>query len=501
MPAKSLKEYLVNIGWSSDAFGLKNVKNDIKTIQGSLNKLSATNVANIGSTILRGAIQLGSAVWNVVSGVAQADIEAKRFARTMWTSVEAAKSFQDASEITGMTWDNLFYATGEEVRHFMELKNLSTSLNAPSGLEDTLKLIRSINYEVDKFKLVIKQATRWVVYYFGIMNRKDLTDLRTALQDFNSWVIKNIPIITQKIALIFTILLKLGKAAINLFRAGKEILERFFGVFDKQVLGTAGVLTGFFALIKSGPVGWLIAALTAILLLIDDYTTWARGGHATLGALWRNMGSFQDFLDSKTIEGFGEAINDLLVPLTDLLLQVTNLQVQFWEWLNSIGAFTAIKDTVLDIIHAWTKALQGLDDVINLLLGRFDKISENSFLKKYLDIDTEDKTMTFKGGTFAKDTFTGKWIQPMGKFAQAMNPAFWGQMLGQNLGSQLVRYAKGNTATVAYRNSGGFGGNTTKSLQMNNDINININGDASGTDVGNEVVKSLDNYALKFSFK
>lgn len=499
MPAQSLKEYLVNIGWSSDSFGLKNVQDDIKTIKGSLDKLTATNVAKIGSTLLQGAIQLGSAVWNIVSGVAQADIEAKRFARTMWTSVEAAKSFQDASEITGLTWDGLFYATGEEVRHFMELKNLSTSLNAPSGLEDTLKLVRSINYEVDKFKLAIKQATRWVAYYFGVMNRKDLLDLRKALRDFNSWFIKNIPIITQKIALIFTVLLKLGKAAINLFKAGKEILERFFGVFDKQVLGTAGVLTGFFALIKSGPVGWLIAALTAILLLLDDYTTWARGGHATLGALWSNFGTFQDFLDSETIEEFGSAINGLLKPLTDLLLQVTKLQIQFWEWLASIGAIDAIKDTFLDVIHFWTDALQAMDDVLNLILGKFDKISENSLLRKYLNIDTEEgqvKGLNF--GNIGNDVINGNFAKGFFDYIKKINPLNWGQLLGENIGTNLANYLSGATATASYYTSGG---NTTKTMQQNNKIDIHVNGNADGTQIGNNLTKSLENFALKFSFK
>ncbi len=500
MPAQTLKEYLVNIGWSSDAFGLNKVKKDINTIKGSLGKLSATNVAKIGTTLLSGAVQLGSAVWNIVDGVAQADIEAQRFARKMWISAEAAKSFQDASEITGMTWDDLFYSTGEEVRHFMELKSLSTSLNAPPALEDGLKLIRSINYEVDKLKVIAKQAMRWVAYYFTKMNGRDLQQIRQGLKDFNAWVIKNIPAFTQKIAFAFTIMLKFGKAFIALLNAGREILTRFFGVFDRQVLGTAGVLGGLFTIIKAGPIGWIIAALTTILLLVDDYTTWARGGHSTLGALWENLGRFQDFLDSETVEEFGSTINGLLKPLTDLLLIVIDLLGQFIAWLDEIGAFDAIRDSFLDVIHAWTDALQGLDDILNLVLGRFDKISENSFLKKYLNIDTENGT--FEGvnwGNIGKVSTGFNFAKDFLDYYKKNNPLGWGQLLGENIGTNLANYLAGNSATAAYY---GAGGNTTnKSLQMNNKIDININGNADGQEIGRKVVDSLDNFGFKFSFK
>ena len=37
MPAEGLKEYLVNIGWSSDQFGLKEVEKGIENISNGLN--------------------------------------------------------------------------------------------------------------------------------------------------------------------------------------------------------------------------------------------------------------------------------------------------------------------------------------------------------------------------------------------------------------------------------------------------------------------------------
>ena len=168
--------------------------------------------------------------------------------------------------------------------------------------------------------------------------------------------------------------------------------------------------------------------------------------------------------------------------------------------LDEIGVFDAIRDSFLDVIHDWTDALQGLDDILNLILGRFDKISENSFLKKYLNIDTENGT--FEGvnwGNIGKVSTGFNFAKDFLDYYKKNNPLGWGQLLGENIGINLANYLAGNSATAAYY---GAGGNTTnKSLQMNNKIDIHINGNADGQEIGSKVVDSLDNFGFKFSFK
>ena len=86
----------------------------------------------------------------------------------------------------------------------MDLRKLSQSLKTPKGFEDSLKLIRSINHEIDRLKVIFKSATRWVTYYFMQLNGREAQDARQALRDFNDYLVRILPVVTQKVAIFFS---------------------------------------------------------------------------------------------------------------------------------------------------------------------------------------------------------------------------------------------------------------------------------------------------------
>ncbi len=491
MAFNSLKEYLVNIGWKSDKVAFNRVMGDITKLRKNLLSLSVKSFAGI-STLFTGAV---SAIWNVVDGVAEADLSARRFARSMWTSVEAARSFQDASELTGLTWESLFYATGEEVKHFIELKNLSTAINTPPALNEGLKLIRSINYEVDKLKLILKQATRWIAYYFLQLNSRDITDLRNEFRKFNEWLINKIPIVTQKIAILFTFVLKLGKAFITLLKVGKRIIEDFFSAFDKRSVVTAGALGALFAVIKSGPIGWIIAALTTILLLIDDYATWARGGHSTLGIVWEQLDSLNDLLDTNIITLFGESVDGLIGIFIELAKAVADLVYQYVKWLDKIGLFDAIKDTFTKMLEDWTKRLQDIADIISLIKGDFSEISENGIVKKVFKIDDKEGIKGLNGNIGINPI-----LQGLNRILSVSpNKPLGG--LYDNFNKSIFNYLiRGKKAEYPPHRGGGFGGDTNSYSQQNN-ITIDVYGNADADNIADTVAGRINNYGLKFALK
>ena len=135
MPAEGLKEYLVNIGWSSDQFGLKDVEKGIESVSSGLKGLTKiSGFASAGVNFAKSMVQAAASVWSLVSGVAEADREAQHFARRMWTTTQAAQAYQDAMEITGYTVDELWWSTNETFNQFMDLRNLSQSLTPPRVL-------------------------------------------------------------------------------------------------------------------------------------------------------------------------------------------------------------------------------------------------------------------------------------------------------------------------------------------------------------------------------
>ena len=256
MPAEGLKEYLVNIGWSSDQFGLKDVEKGIESVSSGLKGLTKiSGFASAGVNFAKSMVQAAASVWSLVSGVAEADREAQHFARRMWTTTQAAQAYQDAMEITGYTVDELWWSTNETFNQFMDLRNLSQSLTPPKGFEDSLKLIRSINHEIDRLKVIFKSATRWVTYYFMQLNGREAQDARQALRDFNDYLVRILPVVTQKVAIFFSFVFRLVKVGAQGIKMLIDLAATFFGQFDRGVLGMSAVIGSFFLLLKLGPIG------------------------------------------------------------------------------------------------------------------------------------------------------------------------------------------------------------------------------------------------------
>ena len=97
MPAEGLKEYLVNIGWSSDQFGLKDVEKGIESVSSGLKGLTKiSGFASAGVNFAKSMVQAAASVWSLVSGVAEADREAQH--------VDDYASSTSVSRCNGNNW-------------------------------------------------------------------------------------------------------------------------------------------------------------------------------------------------------------------------------------------------------------------------------------------------------------------------------------------------------------------------------------------------------------
>ena len=73
-----------------------------------------------------------------------------------------------------------------------------------------------------------------------------------------------------------------------------------------------GAILVFLGLLKSGPIGWLIAGITALLLLLDDYKTYQEGGKSLFGKQWEELDKLKKSLeDDGTLAGFKESLDSI----------------------------------------------------------------------------------------------------------------------------------------------------------------------------------------------
>lgn len=333
-----LKEYLVKIGFDTDAPSLSNAISGIGKVETGLEKLKkvadySTKSFSLMATFIGTSI---SAISKMAIEVADADLEVERFARKMWTSEENARSFNDALETLGATYDDIFWMTPEEFNRFMDVKNLASSIQPPKELNESLKQIRFLVGEFQKFKMIATSSVRWISYYFLKYIGSDLESARLKVKSIEEWIIQKLPSITEKVAKFFYYIYGLGKSVYTLVKGLMEILFKLFDGIEGKAFGVAGAIGGLVLAFQLGPISLFIAALLYLLLLLDDYQTWQRGGKSVHGSWWEKLDEFinklkgDGTLDSmkESLQGIVTSLNDIFSSLTSLL----GLDTPFLKW-------------------------------------------------------------------------------------------------------------------------------------------------------------------------
>ena len=350
-PIESMAEYLVKIGWDVDELGLDKAVRKVKNFENGFVK----SIANISSAIVE-----------LVSETAKIDLAQERMARQYWISEQAARSLSTSLDALGMSYDDLFYATDEQYARFLNLNNYAKQLEGTtsSDIDKTLVKVRDIQFEFSKMKVWFNYFTREVVYQ--ISKYIDLDEVRKNLKYINDVLMKNLPKIAEWVGKIFSWVWRLGSTALKVIYT---LLKNIFDILGVDGVAAIGLIGGAIKLLKSGPLGWLIFALTSLLLLVEDFMTWKSGGKSALGDLWEQLSGKNGVLDvTKTaLQDTLGAFKDLL----DIILDIFNLD-SGWE------LFGTIVTGVLKAIEAAAVALSlALDTVVGafeLLTGDFDAL-------------------------------------------------------------------------------------------------------------------------------
>lgn len=459
MAAEALKEYLVKLGWDVDNLGLAQANSKIDGFKSKVMGMGtgiAGNFLKAGLAVFSFIGTTNLAMMKLLDSTAKADLAVERFARKMWTTEENARSFLTALDAMDASYQDIFYMTPEEYNRFMDLKNLGSEIQAPKGLQDGLKLVRDIGHEFNRLKVIVNYATQWVSYYLTKYLGKDLTNIRDGFRSFNDWLIAKIPTATEKIAKFFTIMFKLGKAVVQTIGNLIDIFKRFWDSLSSGAKKTGGVIARFVALLAMGPIGWFIAGLLTILALLDDFYTWQRGGKSAFGDTWEKLTSGFGNIDMSGLDDLSTKFNTLFETIGKVGGVLWDLGGDLVDFLDDIGFFNKAWEILIGTLEAVVDVLQTIADLVLLITGNFDKMSENSIFRKIIKFDENGDVSWGKTaantGMGILDSISNRWNMIFGA-----EPGDWYYAMPV---SDIFGYDYGTSTETAVR-SGGFGGNRT----------------------------------------
>lgn len=340
-----MKEYLVSLGFNVDRNKLSDALDVVKLGEGKISSLVSKMSTSLGKGTAGIVTMIASAVVAVgkfTTSVAEADMATQNAANSMWMNVDAYRVTQNAVESLGYSMNELstIARNPELTNRFSELVELGKQTAAPKELDSMLKKVRDVTFEFDKMQVIAKNGIRQIVYYFLKYLGVDLDNMQNKLASVNKFLQENLPKIAAAIAKVLYYIYRVGKAIGYVISLGAKLIGGMYN-FMKKFPSTFKVFIGIISaiLLAINPVLTIIlAGLSAIILLIDDYMTWQRGGKSYFGDSWKKV---EDFIE-KAKDKF-EWLFEKIEWAVDYIIDSLG---PFFEWLFDAfdSAFGWLKD-------------------------------------------------------------------------------------------------------------------------------------------------------------
>lgn len=361
MTRSILKEFLVSLGFEVDDGKYQAASKKVKAFEEKAAKAAESIGKNAEKGVKVTVAALSSMTAGIiayVAGVTKADLETEKFARRMWMTEENARSLQNTLSVMGESMGSIYdVAANPELRtRFLRLRSDAAQLEGGAEIDEGLKKLRAVQFEFQRLQLLLRYMGRYIAYYLSKYLDGPLFRIQAKLKSINDNGRSVVEEWGAKAAQVFSWILRLVLGGVE--GAGDLIgmIQRLPA--EMQLAMAAMAALGFAAL---NPFTLMIAAIGAVLLLLDDFYTWKRGGQSLLGDTWSQL----DQLDfgSKSFQG----IQKLLENTGNLFDTLGEKWKTLNETVKEKTGFTILENALLGVDTVVSTIADGLALIVDLL--------------------------------------------------------------------------------------------------------------------------------------
>lgn len=300
--AATVREYLVSLGAEVDQKSFNKFK---AALQGSA--MTVTKAVGVFAAFTAVLVKTSISLDNTAQ-------KYEAMAKKAHKTTEEIQAQETALKILGKTLDEV-KADKKLKEQYDNLVKLGKTMSLPQA-QGGVTTLRNMVKTVNELRVVGTYAMQWINYYMLSRVRGPLEDLLKRLERFKTNVKNNMPSWASKVGKFFGDILRLAEAGAH----GVADLIKVIDDLPDEIKDIGKALATAFALDKLGTAGLVIAALSTILILLDDFYTYKRGGKSAYTELWKSLenGTSVDYITEK-LYGLLDGIRKFSEDLSEII--------------------------------------------------------------------------------------------------------------------------------------------------------------------------------------
>ena len=351
-----MDEYLVRIGADIDRNSFNTAKGALEEIKRHLAGLKNA-AAPLALAAAIGAV--GKAAYETVKSVAQADMEYKKLAASMWVTKETAKSLSVAMKTMGVSQEDLAWVP-ELREQFFRLREEMNRFATPGDADEQLRYIREIGYDIQALFVRLKMLKEWIAYYLIKYLEPYIKDFKA----FINWLLdklgEDLPGLARKVARAMSNVLSPAIQTVKAFGMVLGKIYDFIVNLPENVKKWGAVFAAVGAVILAGPFGRMLMALSAAMLLIEDFMFYLNGWNSskTLAPVWEKLIKFTEGTGSEWMAGFKKVLTEI-ADILERIFKGIDLNKCLEE---ADKAVTSLGKGVESLFKSFKKMFKEMDD-------------------------------------------------------------------------------------------------------------------------------------------
>ena len=207
-------------------------------------------------------------------------------------------------------------------------------------------------FEFTRLKQEVSYAMTWVGYYLLKYLNRPLAEAQARFRAFNDSFVRNMASWTEKLARALVYIINIGLHFFDLIKSIITSVYELWNAFPKGVKIAIAALGTLFAFVKMSPFGRMLALVSALFLLIDDYFGHFEGKQALFGKYWEKL---HVFIAADKLAQFGKWIAETAAQIKD-----STAFKEFCDTMERLGnALYALGAGVIDEVIT---CIEGLKD-------------------------------------------------------------------------------------------------------------------------------------------